>query len=924
MAATIVPTGLGSLSYAITGSRAVLADLSLTFDTGMSYLAFRVRYVTAAAGVQIILRRGGVDLALHSGALAGVPLGPNRLVSTTISAVGLKTEIACFITATAGSPLAEPYLLKLSANASSDWDLLQDDNSVASPRIPRMMADPVAQITSIVPPAPKEKTVVTITAAPGISATNLVGPVPALTYRWNYTGTIAVSGFPTLGASQTKNFTSPNVYGSKTIDLEVQVWPTWDGGTTGEWLRAAGTSPATIEPKPQLLMFVLDRSGSMSGQRWDTAVVAARILAQMFTELRRGVDKNRVGILCFEDSACSWRSFWSPSPAIQVPLPIGKVQDAPDFCTLDLGMPGSCTPIGDGLLSALQLLRAEYGTAAEITADDPAFHVVLLTDGYENSGSTYLKSTPAAIAALAADFDVKKTSTNVGGVNLSALNGRTFFYPVGLGATVDDEVLNRLSFGSTGSPTVYRNVIDVSQIKAGIIDMLGFATDAQAVASAPDPLTVGAPADSASPGPSRYITVDPMVNRLVLACEWPPGTHTLELARYDSGSASYVVMDVNVDLCTKHGFASVDLASLYEGEAAVPQTFWRVVRKDTRVATVMADADFLAYVDLYVKADIVFNQREYQTGEQMVVTARLREGSEPIHNARVFVELARPGESLGTFLATNSQAYQPNDGHQGDQPPPKEDMLRQLLRARKLDGLNVSSPPSIFADGTNELFDDGTHADGAAGDGDFANVYTKVDKEGVYTFRFYAVGKLADGSAFNRVVTVSTWCGIHVDSNATAVTFTPLGPIGALTQVLVTVVPRDAGGEYLGPFRAEDIKITTSAGSFQGELRGEFDGRYTQVLSYGPNDDPQVAVIAQGRPFPPVSVRPKPGGPGDHCQCCCCPCCVAGPWLRKAATTLGQRLHGLCCHVKASAFCQRCGKMKAPPPAPHSGTDNKY
>ena len=67
----------------------------------------------------------------------------------------------------------------------------------------------------------------------------------------------------------------------------------------------------------------------------------------------------------------------------------------------------------------------------------------------------------------------------------------------------------------------------------------------------------------------------------------------------------------------------------------------------------------MVFVDLVLAAEVVFDRDRYSTGQPMVLTCRLRFGDEPVTGAKVFVELARPGESLGTFLARNGSNYRP-------------------------------------------------------------------------------------------------------------------------------------------------------------------------------------------------------------------------------------------------------------------------
>jgi len=264
----------------------------------------------------------------------------------------------------------------------------------------------------------------------------------------------------------------------------------------------------------------------------------------------------------------------------------------------------------------------------------------------------------------------------------------------------------------------------------------------------------------------------------------------------------------------------------------------------------------------------------------MIITARVRAGDQPVTDARITVELARPGISLGTFLATNGKGYQPPSPAGPDPAHPKLAMLQQLLRQQDMTELPIIRPPSIFVDGTNELFDDGAHNDGAMKDGDYANVYDNLDKEGTYTWRFFVEGRLPDGSSFNRLITISKWVDVRVNPllSSVVVNYNLPAPSG-LQAAQIVILPVAPHKEYLGPFRADELRFRATAGAFTGEAElgsvsdgvvfrqadGEatvshYDGRYSRVLVYRPGEAPVVTVTVQGQSFTPIVVAPSSSG----------------------------------------------------------------
>ena len=111
---------------------------------------------------------------------------------------------------------------------------------------------------------------------------------------------------------------------------------------------------------------------------------------------------------------------------------------------------------------------------------------------------------------------------------------------------------------------------------------------------------------------------------------------------------------------------------------------------------------------------------------------------------------------------------------------------------------------------------------------------------------------------------------IGVDPKSSKVDLKPVNLEGERRAVTITVTPMDARGEWLGPFRASDIVITSKEGRFlpftpppsvgvvypqpdKGELLSHYDGRYTRILAYKPGDHPIVSITVQGKKFPDLT-----------------------------------------------------------------------
>lgn len=833
---TVTPT-----SYTATATKSLIADTSVNVTAAGR--EFHITYPDAAADVQLTLTHGGVSLAVPlpvpAAGFTDSATYANRSITVFADPPsGGNILLTCTLQVTAGGSATEAWTFALSGTAPHDYAI--DGNATFT----RVMCDPIARFTVSSTPAlatanhvPEKSSVLLTAANAGAPGQTVVGaPVPAVSYRFRHTaGDVAIPALPVCGPSTTFTFTAPGVYGNRTAEATLDVW--FDGScpsTPGPLSNTSTPVTITVEPRPQRLVMALDRSGSMNaGGRWTNAETSARLLVNLFAALRAGVHPgDRVGILVFEDSQCRFHG-GARDPLIALAggglAPPSTADGA--ICAQDLGHPGTCTPIGDALTVAQEQLGSEPGTRHTI---------VLLTDGYENSGTTRVSpNTPVGNGSVPAQW-VQPSTTDFP------------IYAIGFGPTVQEDVLDHIALpGGSSAPAVYRHVTDVGDLKQAIADMVAASQEAQQTPVLPGGPTTPDPAPVAN---ARYLQVAAGTHRLAVAVEWSNPADTLQVAWRAVGSSDFTTQALPVRQCPRHGFVSADLETIVPEDPATgttPATEWRIAHVSGGANVAIPDGDILAYEDLFAKFDIQFDSDRYLTGDEMVITARLRAGAEPITDARVLVEMARPGESLGTFLATNGRGYKPGRGKGPDPPSPKQAMLESLTEG---EGLPIVTPTGIFSDGTDELFDDGAHRDGDAGDGDFANVFAATDAEGSYTFRFFLDGRLRDGSPIRRVTTVSRWVGVGVDALASTPRVQTLAAGRGLGAAIVSVRPRDAAGNFLGPFRAAEVKFHVRDGRAVGEVQDHLDGVYSQRIEYTSGKTPVVTVDAAGSTSLPVPV----------------------------------------------------------------------
>jgi hypothetical protein len=854
MPAAISPTTAGtSTPYTIAGSRGVIADLLLDLTT-TNPSEFTVQWPSTTAGVQITLVNVppnphvvNQDLtAMASG--TSVVFGNRTIEVEKASAAGTET-LTLRITGNPVGADVDAWSVRIHASpappVAPGWQVQQGENDPALLTITRLMCDPTSGFT----PSGnvREQQGVLFTGVAPIGPGTVVGaPAPSVYARWSFTGSVAIPAFPSCSGpvvgAPSFSATMPAVYGDTPITVTEDVWFDSPCPTPG-FLISSSSNAFTIQPRPQRIMLVLDRSGSMAAEsRWDNAKAGARLLVHLISALRPTVNAgDKVGIMVFEDSTCNWHN--APvDPLIADKIPLGTLAAADALISskpsLDFGNPGTCTPIGDALVKSMD----ELGTLGVL--DEPHFTIILLTDGIENSGTDKVDAATTSPGFVSL-FPTQRAAR-------ADVNDRLSLFAIGLGTFVQDHVLDQLplppGLPPTTNPPIYRNVTKVHELVDAIGQMVSFSLEARQR----PPLTVPvSPADPSPPAGAVYFEMESNVRMVAVAVLWPDNpTDTpldeLVLSRRDvppaAGNAFTPVAAV-VKKSPTHGFVSVDLGV---GAAA---TQWRVEHRRGGVAQAIGPDDILIFKDLFAKTDISFDRRSYGTGDSMVISARARAGDQPISGARIFVEVAAPGESLGTYLVQGSKGYQPPRQDRGDPLSPKALMLDTILRSHGLDTLPILEPTGIFADGTSELHEVPGHPDGP---GNYANTFGPITKEGTYTFRFHVDGKLPDGSPYSEVMTISRWVGVKVDpfGSTFVLNLGQTAPQG-MQALQAVVVPRDRNGQYLGPFWPNLVEFTTDVGTFDGAVESKFDGSYVQTLVYPKGTTPVVGVSVQGAPFPP-------------------------------------------------------------------------
>jgi hypothetical protein len=636
----------------------------------------------------------------------------------------------------------------------------------------------------------------------------------------------------------------------------------------------------TVNPRGRQMILVFDRTGSMSSPltaapgdpaKFTVASQAAYVWADIWAAFRGPVtglvapEKDKAGILVFDNQTASWGAFTSAADLMIGPPPATNagvaLSDTATFASglsaaPNLGFPRSCTSIGDALIAAMDSFDTADATP------DTEYVILLLTDGYENCGHVVLDpaTSPAGTVNWTSAFVDEISAPPLGKPGRAQVAKQLVLYSVGFGSLVDMGALNALPssvaagvFSHSGPVGLYGQV----STSTALMSQLGMFT-----ASA---LGANAIAPSPATGNPLTFTVNGHEQILVFALAWT-SISPIEVKYSQDGGTTFVSVTaplaggVTVLSRSTHGLVVIDLVAL-AGSSTFDQTRAAIWRVQSSAAADISQQT-LCLVDLFLNAQFALDRPTYQIGDPIKISCTLQAGGQPVSGATVKVVNELPLEGLGTFLAVNGAGYVPvpqprpnkdRSGAGGDPLHPKPAMFSQLLAQKKLTGLPVSRAPAIFSDQSDQLHDDGTHT------GVYSNVFVNTAKEGALTCTFLATGTLPNGDPFSRTFTVSTWVGVKIEPANSPVTLTfgasaPTGFLGAVVDVL----PRSSNGEYLGPFRTGDISFAVAGGSLAGPIQTTPDGHYQQTIYYKEGDIPIVTVDGQGTPFPPTIITKNP------------------------------------------------------------------
>ncbi len=425
-----------------------------------------------------------------------------------------------------------------------------------------MLADPSISGT---PPATgsqaPERSLFTLTASvaasqvAAASVPAVFGTPPSVVAEWTRQPSELAFALTPVGTNAT--FTAPGVYENTDVGFNLRAY--YDLDASGAF--TAGVDPANefavtvsiVRVKHRMLL-LLDRSGSMASSlpeavtpisRWDASVRAAHAWLDSFLAFRGGADQ-KFGVVTFEHTAGGFGvaaaagdiTLRNPSSGATT-TSLADLSTLESLSSLNLGVPGTCTPIGDALEKAFQLLNVPPPNAVSEHCS-----IVLLTDGFENSGFTTIQNSLPPGATKVFTTNVRPT--------YPAVNQNFSFYTFAVGTGVDEDVLNNLPSLSPGG--YYRLTRDTGEILPVLGQMIGDSLDAQDLGA-----VIGAN--------QATFTSNAGERNIAVIVAWDTVTDTLRISHRAVGAMTWNLLPTGAGTGTRiyqrttHGMAVVDLTT---------------------------------------------------------------------------------------------------------------------------------------------------------------------------------------------------------------------------------------------------------------------------------------------------------------------------------------------------------------------------
>lgn len=616
--------------------------------------------------------------------------------------------------------------------------------------------------------------------------------------------------------------------------------------TPADWVTPP---PGTNNGRHALdVILVLDESGSMGGivpidldpPPWDIKMDVMKWAVEQFIDEwnieSTGVPDDRLGVVMFTTPSVTPLDFSGDFfvergtlPATDPAHPWNDIKAA-----VNGRSPGNLTPLGDGIRMAIDNWKADPKNDLSI---------VLMTNGMQNAGNMveWGDVTLGQMPELLYLYDTTAAAP------VPLRDHCALIQTIGVGApgSVQDQLLNAISEQTGGiSDLVAVNMVDTA-FKNTLVDTLKGNTleIASRIFS-----TLNSGDEKSDP---HEVELNPSVKQAIFVLGWRKWGDALNLEIYNPDSSTTPITPAkNLDN-PFYTIQAVDIPD--EGSPGLWSV--KVVRRGTN------DSSIGYHLSIYVVEEkfsyrIDFSKIDFGTGEEIILQAELSEEGVPLKNQQeaVKVDVYRPSTGLGSLM--NARDVSLSQTPQGTDPDdPYSQKLNKLLQNKEL--RRLIEPVKDLK--TYILYDSGNfseHGDKEADDGIYSMKYTKTKVPGQYKFKVTLDTTTTKSGKIYRVEEIKTVVKVKVADPDKSEIYQDKLPGN---KRLITIIPEDRFGNFLGPGFEKNITVESSVGTPSAIQDKKVNGTYTTILSnVSPDADPIFTIKLYGTAFFTGPITPPP------------------------------------------------------------------
>jgi hypothetical protein len=613
---------------------------------------------------------------------------------------------------------------------------------------------------------------------------------------------------------------------------------------------------------------LLDDSGSMAlapdgsnapigQQRWDELVPATQHFLEWLAGFAAGT--GTFGIAKFPPNNPNDLTSYDVVPPATIPNSSGIAAAEDTIAKRTIVQPFNSTPMGDGINRVISVGSPYFSTYSPNGTPAQQFNrrwLLIFSDGKNNSGSVDPRQTFIS-------------SANNGGAAKSLADRRISVFSVAYGSLNAGQVDTQLMIDLANDSLQ----INPTQTKHQYVQVdTGQGMSSQAVSNAMKNAIISGlvpetPSDprGACPlgGKVTYpVQITPYDDRAAFSLTWEPPYaqfFTLSLITPLGETIQPNSQIPGVSYSNRPRFAIYQIEKSYltnSADSTKPRfgTWTLVVSRDFQdIPAVLKGAvpfEYSVIVRSRLRLEVAYDRLDYYAGDPIGVKASVLLDGVPLTGLIVTAGIDSPNQS-----ADNSLAAAPVT--QAEYDAMKQKMAGQDVNAIYIKGLAAGAKGITFpgtSQSSNIVLSDPSQT------GVYSGVVTQTTTPDIYKFSIAAVGQTPDGFIFRRESHDQVRVGVKPDAASTLIDLQFLQPAGQNSNAIMRVFPRDRFGNVilLDPADPVSIQFTTTAGQFTNAITTNFDGSYSQNLTYPTGSTPSIGVTLRGKvivpgvPVPPI------------------------------------------------------------------------